>query len=65
MLKTIAALLLLVSPAYAGTNSGNFNDNQAAASAFCRAVIQELGLMSVATSMHHVTLFAATSIELL
>ena len=38
MIKTITALLLLVSPAYAGTNVGNFNDGKAAASAFCRAV---------------------------
>lgn len=38
MFKTIAALLLLVSPAYAGTNSGNFNDGKDAASAFCFTV---------------------------
>lgn len=38
MIKTITALLLLVSPAYAGTNVGNFNDGKAAASAFCRSV---------------------------
>ncbi len=38
MFKTLAALLLLASPAYAGTNLGNWNDGKAAASAFCHPV---------------------------
>ena len=38
MFKSLAALLLLATPAIAGTNSGNYNDGISAASAFCWAV---------------------------